>query len=211
MKKASRKDNASFYHTETPLLIVLSGPSGAGKDAVLSGMREAGVSLEYIVTVTTRTKRAKEISDIDYHFVYEDEFRKMVGNDELLEYAQVYGNWYGTPKQPVKQALDNGRDVIVKVDTQGAASIKSLIPQSVLIFLTPASHDELAERLEHRHTETPFDLALRIKTAEAEIKQLPLYDYVILSKQDEFEAAVSDIKAIITAEKHRVNPRQVAL
>ncbi len=135
----------------------------------------------------------------------------MIEHEELLEWANVYGNWYGVPKQPVKQALDEGHDVIVKVDIQGAATIRRILPQAVFIFLTPSSMDELAPRLKQRHSESPVDLALRVKTAEEEIKQLPLFDYMVLNKRDEIDLAVSQVKAIITAEKCRVTPREVAL
>ena len=135
----------------------------------------------------------------------------MLDSGELLESANVYGNWYGVPRQPAKQALDRGQDVIVKVDIQGAATIKRIVPQAVLIFLTPPSPEELALRLKERHTETAFDLALRVKTAEAEIRQLPLFDYVVLNQRDEIDRAVSQIKAIITAEKCRITPREIKL
>jgi len=210
MKKASH-ESQSFSLPTKPLLVVLSGPSGAGKDALLTRMKELGSPLEYITTVTTRAQRAKERDNVDYHFISERKFQEMIENNELLEWANVYGNWYGVPKQPVKQALDRGQDIIVKVDTQGAATIKKILPEAVFIFLIPPSMEELIIRLKQRHTESPFDLALRIKTAEEEIKQLPLFDYIVVNKRDEIDQAVSEIKAIITAEKCRVSPRKIAL
>jgi guanylate kinase len=210
MKKASH-ESQSFSLPTKPLLIVLSGPSGAGKDALLTRMKELGSPLEYITTVTTRAQRAKERDNVDYHFISERKFQEMIENNELLEWANVYGNWYGVPKQPVKQALDRGQDIIVKVDTQGAATIKKILPEAVSIFLIPPSMEELITRLKQRHTESPFDLALRIKTAEEEIKQLPLFDYIVVNKRDEIDLAVSEIKAIITAEKCRVSQRKIAL
>jgi guanylate kinase len=115
------------------------------------------------------------------------------------------------PRQPVKKALDSEQDVIVKVDIQGAATIKKILPEAVFIFVIPPSMEELVTRLKQRHTESPFDLALRIKTAEEEIKQLPLFDYTVVNKRDKIDQAVSEIKAIITAEKCRVSPRKIAL
>jgi len=135
----------------------------------------------------------------------------MIENKELLEWAKVYGNWYGVPKQPVKQALEKGRDIMVKIDVQGAATIKKILPGAVFIFLMPPSREELATRLKDRHTESSLDSDLRLKTAEEEIKQLPLFDYVVVNKQDEIDSAVSDIEAIITAEKRRVAPREISL
>ena len=210
MKKASH-ESQSFSLPTKPLLIVLSGPSGAGKDTLLTRMKELGSPLEYITTVTTRAQRAKERDNVDYHFISERKFQEMIKNNELLEWANVYGNWYGVPKQPVKQALDRGQDIIVKVDTQGAATIKKILPEAVFIFLIPSSMEELITRVKQRHTESPFDLALRIKTAEEEIKQLPLFDYIVVNKRDKIDLAASEIKAIITAEKCRVSPRKIAL
>ena len=211
MSPTSRKSQRLSHWLTKPLLIVLSGPSGAGKDAVLTGLKESGYPLEYITTVTTRPQRDNERDNIDYHFVSAEMFQKMIKSKQLLEWANVYGNMYGVPGQPVKQALDSGQDVMVKVDIQGAATIKKLLPQAVFIFLMPPSTEDLSQRLEQRNTETPFNLTLRLETAEGEIKQLPMFDYVVVNKQGEIDSAVSDIKAIITAEKCRVNPREVAL
>lgn len=211
MKKVTHESQSPFNPPSKPLLIVLSGPSGAGKDALLVRMKQLGYPLKYVTTVTTRAKRATERDNEDYHFISTGKFQEMMENKELLERANVYGNWYGVPKQPVKEALEKGQDTIVKVDIQGAATIKKITPQAVLIFLMPPSLEELVMRLNQRHTESPFDLALRLKTAEEEITQLPLFDYVITSQRDELDLAASDIKAIITAEKHRVSPRQITL
>jgi guanylate kinase len=211
MTKSSPRDSLRFDRSSPPLLIVLSGPSGAGKDALLARLRETECPLEYITTLTTRTRREKERDNLDYHFVSPDRFQEMIKNNELLEWANVYGNWYGVPRQPVKAALEQGRDTVVKVDTQGAATIKRLLPQAVFVFLTPPSVAELSERLNQRRTESPFDLALRIKTAEGEIEKLPLFDYVIVNRHGEIDQAVAKIKAIIAAEKCRAEPRRVIL
>jgi len=209
MKKSSYESQAPFELPSGPLLIVLSGPSGAGKDALLTRMKELGYPLEYITTATTRPKRAKERDGVDYHFISAEKFQEMISGNELLEWAKVYGNWYGVPRQPVEQALEKGQDVIVKVDIQGAATIKKIFPQAVLIFLIPPLMEELVNRLKERHTESSFDLTLRINTAEEEIKQLPFYDYAVWNKRGEIDRAVSDIEAIIRAEKYRVNPRTI--
>jgi guanylate kinase len=211
MKKASLKSETPFNPPSKPLLIVLSAPSGAGKDAILSRMKKSGYPAQFITTVTTRPRRAGEKNNVDYHFVPVEGFQKMLKNNELLEWANVYGNWYGVPKAPLKRALNKGQDIIVKVDTQGAATIKKRIPQAVLIFLMPPSRGELLRRLGERRTESPFDLARRLKTAEEEMKRLPMFNYVVVSKQGEIEQAVSEIEAIITAEKHRVKPREIRL
>ncbi len=211
MKKARDRSQTPYNPPASPLLIVLSGPSGVGKDAVLAKMRASGYPLEYITTVTTRQQRAKERNKVDYYFVSTERFQEMVACNELLEQANVYGNRYGVPKQSVKQALDRGQDTIVKVDTQGAATIKKILPQAVFIFLMPSSTEELITRLKQRHTEASFNLTLRLKTAEEEIRQLPLFDYMVINRQDEIDLAVSDIASIITAEKRRVTPREITL
>ena len=131
MKKVRNRSQTPYNPPSSLLLIVLSGPSGVGKDAVLTRMRALGYPLGYITTVTTRQQRAKERNNLDYHFVYAEQFQEMIARSELLEWANVYGNWYGVPKQPVKQALENGQDTIVKVDVQGAA--RTICPLSVKI------------------------------------------------------------------------------
>ncbi len=211
MKKANHKGETPLNLPPKPLLIVLSGPSGAGKDAILSRMKKSGYPARFITTVTTRPRRAREKNNVDYHFVSVESFQKMLKNKELLEWANVYGNWYGVPKAPVKQALAKGQDTIVKVDIQGAATIKKIIPQAVFIFIAPPSMGELVRRLKQRHTESPFDLALRLKTAGEEMKKLPLFDYVVINRQGEIELVVAEIEAIITAEKQRVKPREIRL
>jgi len=211
MKKTSPKSEPPFNLPSKPLLIVLSGPSGAGKDAVLNRLKKSGYPAQFITTVTTRPKRTQEKNNVAYRFVSTENFQQMIKNKELLEWASVYGNWYGVPKQPVRQALEEGRDIIVKTDIQGATTIKKILPQAVFIFLMPPSMEELAARLKDRRTESDFDLDLRMKTAEEEIKQLPLFDYVIVNKRNEIDLAVSAVEAIITAEKHRVIPREISL
>lgn len=200
-----------FNLPEKPLLIVLSGLSGAGKDAVLTRMKESGILFTHITTITTRPRRINEKKDVDYHFVSKEKFQEMIDHKELLEWATVYGNWYGIPRKPITEALNRGEDTIVKVDVQGAATIKKILPQAVFIFLTTSSIKELVSRLKQRHTESTAELALRTKTAEEEIKKLNLFDYVVINRQDEIDRAVSDIRAIITAEKRRVTPREITL
>ena len=210
MKKATRKSQLVFNPPARPLLIVLSGPSGVGKDAVLARMKESGYPLKFVITVTTRHQRANEQNNVDYHFVSDEKFKEMVEGNKLLESANVYDNWYGVPGEEVEQALNQGQDVMVKVDIQGAATIKRIHPQAVTIFLMPPSMEELIARLEQRQTESPPDLNLRLKTAEEEMKQLPLFDYAVVNRWGEIDQAVSDIKAIITAEKCLVKPRETA-
>lgn len=128
-----------------------------------------------------------------------------------MEWAKVYGNWYGVPKEDIKNALDRRHDAIVKVDVQGAATLKKLLPEAVFIFLIAPTMGELVSRLRQRKTESPVDLALRMKVASEEMKQLHLFDYVVVNKPDAIDEALSDVKAIMTAEKCRVTPRKISL
>ena len=211
MKNVSCENQPPFDPLPGSLLIVLSGPSGVGKDALLTRIKQSGYPLEYVTTVTTRGKRVNERDNEHYHFVSPGEFQELIRNGELLEWANVYGNWYGVPKQPIQKAMEKGQHTIVKVDIQGAATIKKLLPEAVSIILMPPSMEELASRLNQRCTETPFDLALRIKTAGEEVEQLAPFDYVVVNREDEVDLAVSEVKAIITAEKCRVSPRKITL
>jgi guanylate kinase len=194
-----------------PLLIVLSGLSGVGKDTVLAGIRESGLPLEISVSATTRPRRAAEKDGLDYHFVSPARFQEMIDNNLLLEWATVYGNRYGIPREPVRRALRNGRDILVKIDVQGAATIKKIVPRALFVFLIPPSMEELEERLKQRRTESSADLELRLKTASDEMKKLSMFDYVVVNHLGEVDRAIADIIAIITAEKCRVKPREISL
>ena len=211
MATMNHEADAPLNPPAKPLLIVLSGLSGAGNDTVLNRLRQSDLPLEFIVTVTTRPPRPGERNGVHYHFVSDAEFQGMIDGNELLEWATVYGNRYGIPAEPVKQALDNEKDVIVKVDVQGAATVKKIQPDAVFIFLAPASLDELTPRLKNRRTETPEDLDLRLKTAEEELERLPLFDYMVFNRHGEINRAVADVEAIIIAEKSRVTPRNLTL
>jgi len=206
----SPKSDALLARSPGPLLIILSGPSGAGKDAVLEKLKKA-CPLSHVTTVTTRPRRPGEKDRVHYHFVSPEKFQQLIKTNALLEHARVYGNWYGVPRAPVKEALAVGKDTIIKVDIQGAATIKKVVPQAAFIFLTPPSVDELVERLKERNTESGDDLAHRVKKANEEMESLRLFDYVVFNRRGEMEQAVADIKAIIAAEKCRVKRRKITL
>jgi guanylate kinase len=194
-----------FPPLQKPDLFILSGPSGVGKDAVLHKLKETSLPLKYVVTMTTRPRRQRERDNIDYIFVSREYFQDLIDNDGLLEYANVYGNMYGVPRAQVEEALDKGHDVIVKVDVQGAENIKRIKPDSISIFLVPPSLSELSQRLKQRRTESREALELRIQTASEEMKKLSEFDYAVINGRDEIDKAVSEIRAIITAEKCRVH------
>jgi guanylate kinase len=191
------------------MLIVLSGPSGVGKDAVLARVKGSGRQLYLAVTATTRPQRQGESDGVEYHFVSRERFEEMVKGGELMEWAEVYGNFYGVPKRQVKEALERGCDVLVKVDVQGAASIKSAAPRALLIFLSPPSIAALEERVRQRNTESDIELKRRIATAHEEMNQVGMFDYVVVN--DEVERAAAEIDAIITTEKCRENHMEVDL
>ncbi|UCH42848.1 MAG: guanylate kinase [Dehalococcoidales bacterium] len=211
MAAASNDTQSSLSPLPRKLLIVLTGPSGVGKDAVLDSMKKAGSPFCFITTMTTRTPRTDERDGIEYHFISTDRFQHMIDSNELLEWARVYDNWYGVPKKAVKTALDKGEDVMVKVDVQGASAIKRLLPQAVVIFLMPPTMEELQIRLKGRNTEQNSEMALRLDKAEREMKLLPLFDYVVVNNCDEIDRTVAAINTIITAEKFRVVPREINL
>lgn len=201
-----------LFHFDTqPLLIVISGPSGVGKDTVIQRMKERRLPFHFVVTATTRPPRAGEVNGVDYWFVSNDGFAEMIERGELLEYARVYNDYKGIPKKQVREALGSGKDVILRIDVQGAATIRELAPDATLIFLTTATEEELVKRLLARKTETPEGLKLRIATARQEYKRLDEFDYCVTNHELQLDATVDRIVAIIEAEHCRVKPRRVSL
>ena len=192
-----------------PLLIVISGPSGVGKDALLTRMRERDVPFHFVVTATSRPPRPGEVNGKDYYFISREKFEEMLAQGEFLEHAVVYGEYKGVPKAQVREALASGKDVIMRIDVQGAATIRKLIPQAVTIFLAASSEEELRQRLISRHTESPEKLARRIAVAREEMLRLPEFDYVVVNRDGGLDDAVDRVLAIVTAEKCRVFPREV--
>ena len=194
-----------------PMLVVISGPSGVGKDSVIQRMKERKLPFHFVVTATTRRQRAGERQGVDYFFVSHDEFAEMIEQGELLEYAIVYNDYKGIPKEQVRQALASGKDVVMRIDVQGAATVRERSPDAVLIFLTTQSEAELERRLHARKTETPEGLKLRIATARQELKRIKEFDYVVVNRENKLDDTVDTILAIITAEHHRTQHRKVNL
>lgn len=196
---------------DTPLLIVISGPSGAGKDSVLGRMKERKLPFHFVVTATTRQPRKNEVNGVDYFFVSPEEFSQMIEHEELLEYALVYDEHKGIPKEQIRRALASGKDVIMRIDVQGAATIRQISPQAVMIFLTTQDEQELIERLKKRKSETSDGLNTRIDTARREMERIHEFDYVVVNRDCHLDDAVDSILAIIHAEHHRTRPRKVTL
>ena len=193
------------------LLFVLSGPSGVGKDSVIARLKACSFPLHFTVTVTTRAPRPGEVHGVDYFFAEGGEFDRMAERGELLESAVVHGYKYGTPREPVREALSAGRDVLLKIDVQGAAKVRRKVPEAVFIFLAPATVDDLVDRLRARGTESGPDLDRRLRDVQDEMGDLPHYDFVVVNHRDRLDEAVVQVKAIITAEHCRVQRRRIAL
>lgn len=200
-----------FNYPRYPLLVVISGPSGVGKDAALERLKERHLPFHFVVTATTRAPRPGEVYGRDYYFLSKDEFAEMIEKDELLEYAVVYDDFKGVPKQQVRDALNSGLDVVLRLDVQGAATIRAAIPGAVTIFISTVSEAELAERLSLRNTETAQSLKLRIATARKELQRLKEFDYCVVNRQGELDQTVDKIIAIIEAEHCRIRQRQISL
>ncbi|MEG2016891.1 MAG: guanylate kinase [Clostridium sp.] len=182
-------------------LLVVSGPSGAGKGTICKALIEKN-PIWISTSCTTRKPRVGEVDGVNYFFIEREEFLKRMDNDEFLEYAEVYGNFYGTPRSEVLRLLEEGKDVILEIDIQGALKIKSSYPEGVFIFIMPPSMEELRNRITNRGSETPESLKTRLEAAYDEISFASKYDYAVVN--DEVDKAVNKIESIIIAEKCRV-------
>lgn len=207
----STSNNHSPDTPTEPLLIVISGPSGVGKDSVIQHMKERQLPFHFVVTATNRPRRDNEVHGEDYFFISTEEFTELMEQDELLEYAIVYGDYKGIPKEQVRQALASGKDVVLRVDVQGAATIRQKSPDALLIFLTCQDEQELVDRLMQRETESTESLVTRIKTARQELTRIDEFDYVVQNKHGKLDEAVDSILDIIQSEHERATPRKVTL
>jgi guanylate kinase len=204
-------ENDLFHRPSYPLLIVLSGTTGAGKDSVIRRMQERRIPFEFVVTATSRPPRPAEIDGKDYLFLSEADFQEMIRKDELLEHAIVYSQHKGIPKSHVRAALATGKDVVLRVDIQGAATIRKKYPQAVTIFLLASSEEELERRLSARNTETPEQIAIRLRTAREELNRIPEFDYAVINVDGLLDQTVDTIQAILRAEHTRAIPRRIIL
>jgi guanylate kinase len=209
--KTNYLDTPLAERTPPPLVLVLSGPSGVGKDTIIEHMRQRDLPFHYTITATTRPQREYEINGVHYYFVTNEEFEDMLKQGELLENATVYGHSYGIPKAGVRAALARGEDVIMKPDVQGAAHLKRIIPDAVYIFIAPVNLEELQLRLEKRGSETPQSMARRLNNYDTEMKFAPTFDYYVINREGKLDETVDTILAIIRAEKSRVMPRRIRL
>jgi guanylate kinase len=185
------------------LLVIVSGPSGVGKDSVIEEIRRVprDPDYHYVVTCTTRPRRSYEVDGVHYHFLGEAEFTRLRDDGELLEANEVHGNWYGTPRADVRDALRQGHDVILKIDVQGAAVVKQTVPEALLIFLVPPSLEDLFGRLQSRATESADELDIRQRNAALELARQDDYDHVVVNETGQIERTARRIHEIILAEK----------
>ncbi len=192
----------------SPLLVVISGPSGVGKDATLKRMQARNMPFHFVVTTTTRARRPSEMEGVDYHFATTDEFQIKLERGDFLEHANVYGNWYGNSRSDIESALSKGVDVLMRIDVQGAATIRSKVKDAVFVFLI-STLDELEARLRARKTESEQALKTRLALAEQEMKEYVHFDYCLRNHNSHLDQTVDDIIAIMRAEKLRTRPRRV--
>jgi len=193
----------------SPVLIVISGPSGVGKDSVIRRIKQLDHPFHFVITATDRKRREREINGKDYYFVTTTKFERMIEDGELIEHALVYDQYKGVPRKHVREALASGKDVVMRLDVQGAASIRKLIPQAITIFIAPPSIEALELRLRRRAGDTDAQMRERLNKAMGEIARLPEFDYVIINHENRLDQAAQQILDIISAAKCRVGRQPV--
>ncbi|MEI7743282.1 MAG: guanylate kinase [Chloroflexota bacterium] len=195
------------------LLVIISGPSGVGKDTIIDALRErpGEPDYHYVVTCTTRGPRPGEVPGVNYQFLTPAAFHALRDAGELLEANEVHGNWYGTPRRDVARALDEGHDVILKIDVQGAMNVKQRVPEALLVFIVPPSLEALFQRLRSRATETADELEIRQRNAAIELARQGDYDQVVVNETGEVERTAAEIEAVITQEKRRNADRRIRI
>jgi len=195
----------------SPLVVVISGPSGVGKDTLIERMAELGHRHHFTITATTREPRPGERDGINHHFVSRDEFINMIASDELLEWAEVFGNYYGVPRQQVRDALARGQHVLIRVDVQGARRLRELLPGALQIFVMPPSRSVLRKRLKERGVNSAEDMKRRLKAAQGEIQEAGLFDYVVVNEEGRLDDAVREVSEIFAKESRRQPSRNVTV
>lgn len=188
-----------------PRIYIISGPSGVGKDTVIEQLRETFPTAQYVVTATTRPMREGEIDGVHYIFLTKEEFLSRIDQNDFIENALVYENHYGVPRSPIVEGLEQGRDVIIKVDVKGAATLRRLVPNTISIFLAPESMEALYTRLRDRKTDDPEVLMRRFTTASTELAEVRHFDYVVFNEAGKLDTAVDQICSIVNVERARVN------
>ncbi|MCX6020173.1 MAG: guanylate kinase [Chloroflexi bacterium] len=194
-----------------PLVVILTGPSGVGKDAVLERMRRPDASRHFVITATTRPPREGERDGEHYHFFTVERFEELRRQGQFLESASVYGNLYGVPRWEIAGPLSTGADVLMRTDVQGAATLRSAVPGSLVVFIAPESLESLRDRLLEMARDHADSIAKRIAFAEEECSRIPAFDYVVVNREGCLDQTVATVEAIITAERARTRPRRPRL
>jgi len=197
------KNRGNLKMSHEGLLVVVSGPSGAGKGTVLKRLKDSDDSIRFSISATTRTIRQGEKEGLNYFFKTRDEFKSMIEAGQLLEWVEYCGNYYGTPKEYIETTVKEGYDCLLEIEVEGAANVKKAYPDCVLIFILPPSFEELKRRIEKRATEEPEIVAKRLQRAREEMAYIENYDYVIVN--DKIEDAVENLRSILKAEKLKLN------
>jgi guanylate kinase len=193
------------HREKHPIIVVISGPSGVGKDAIITRMKKRGENFHFTVTATTRAKRPAEQKNKDYIFLSTNEFNEIIRKNGFLEYAQVYGNYYGVPKDQVDRALSKNKDVLIKIDVQGAKTIKNTLRNTLFIFLSPPNFPELERRLKDRMTEDSNSLRKRLATAKNEMKESVWFDHIVINNRDQIDLAVDEITSLLMKARNRLS------
>ena len=206
-----KHDHFGVPNEPRPVVMILSGPSGVGKDSALDALERLGVRFHRVVTATTRPPRPGEVDGVDYHFVSMTRFAEMIENDELIEYALVYGDYKGVPKSEIIEPLKQGVDVVMRVDVQGAETMARKLPGAITVFLTTSTEEELIRRLKERKTDSDEQIAIRIAYARKALEKLPSFQYAVVNRHDKLEATARVLWAILTATRARTDYKRVQL
>lgn len=193
----------------SPLIVVISGPSGVGKDTLIERMAELGHNHHFTITATTRDPRPGERDGVNHFFISRERFIDLIARDELLEWAEVYGNYYGVPKQQVRDALARGQHVLIRVDVQGARRLREIAPDALQIFVKPPSMEILKRRLVERGVNSKEDMEFRLAAAREELREAEKFDYCVINEEDDLDDAVRQVSEIFARESRRDPPREV--
>jgi guanylate kinase len=206
-----KHDHFGVPDVPRPVVLILSGPSGVGKDSALDALERMGVTFHRVVTATTRKPRPGEVDGKDYHFVSMTRFAEMIENDELLEFALVYGDYKGVPKKEIIEPLQRGVDVIMRVDVQGAETMSKKLSGASTVFLTTPTEEEMVQRLRARKTDSDEQIAIRVAYARKELEMLPKFQYAVVNRHDKLEETARVLWAILTAIRARTDYNRVTI
>jgi guanylate kinase len=193
---------------DRPRLVVISGPSGVGKDAVLNELKKRGLPFHFVVTMTSRPPREGEVDGVDYLFTTSENFERLIQEDAFIEWARVYEQYKGIPRSQIYPALECGKDVFVRVDVQGSRTLRKLFPNAILIFLTAENEQAWIERFRNRKTDTPAQIETRLRTAKEELGVISEFDYLVVNASSRLTETADTILSILSAEHHRIKPVQ---